>query len=157
MQEISIRRAVEADYDALGQVMFRAIHEGDGPYTAAQRLAWMAAPLQGAEWSARLSAETCFVGTIDNSLCGFMTLTQTGYVDLAFILPEHRGKRLFARLLDKVEDAARQNGIDRLFTHASLMAQPAFARCGFVVDDHETVDRNGEALPRAAMSKSLDL
>lgn len=157
MQQISIRRAVEADYDALGQVMFRAIHEGESPYTMAQRHAWMVAPNAGAGWAERLGRQFVVLGEGVAGPVGFLSLDEKGYVDLAYILPKARGTGLFAELLREIEATARRRGLLHLTTHASLMAQPAFRRCGFGIDHHETVERNGEVLARAAMSKSLDL
>lgn len=149
-----LRRATVADADALGRVMFNAIHEGPSPYTEAQRLAWLPAPNSGAGWADRLAAQHVVLAEAD-MMTGFMTLAPSGEIDLAFILPQARGQGLFARLLARIEAQARETGLTRLTTHASLMAQPAFARCGFVVDGHETVARNGQKLARAAMSKSL--
>ena len=146
-----LRTATAADADALGIVMFRAIHEGPSPYTQAQRKAWLAQPNGGPDWSARLAAQYVVLAEPD-AITGFMTMTPEGYIDLAYILPVARGQGLFSALLSRITDEARKNGLTRLSTHASLMAQPAFARYGFEIDHHETVTRNGETLARAAMS-----
>jgi putative acetyltransferase len=37
----TLRWATEADVDALADVMFAAIREGESPYTEAQRQAWV--------------------------------------------------------------------------------------------------------------------
>ncbi len=149
-----LRIATAADSDPLGVVMFRAIHEGDSPYTKAQRTAWLPKPNSGADWAARLLDQHVLLAQADE-ITGFMSVTQEGYVDLAYILPEVRGQGLFAQLLEQVEAEARGQGAKQLTTHASLMAQPAFQRCGFVIDYQETVARNGQTLARARMCKNL--
>ena len=154
MTKTRLRRATPADFEALGCVMFRAIHEGPSPYSRAQRIAWLAAPNSGADWAERMAAQHVVLGEADE-ITGFMTLTDTGYIDLAYILPAARGRGLFAGLLGGIETEARRIGLTRLTTHASLMAQPAFARHDFAIDHHETVTRNGQRLARAAMSKLL--
>ena len=154
MTETRLRRATPADFDALGIVMFRAIHEGPSPYSRAQRNAWLVAPNCGNDWAQRLAAQHVVLGEGDK-ITGFMTLTDRGYIDLAYILPDARGQGLFARLLGGIEAEAQRRNLTRLTTHASLMAQPAFARHGFAIDHHETVKRNGQSLARAAMSKTL--
>ncbi|WP_439123896.1 hypothetical protein [Marivita sp.] len=40
-QPFTLRFARLEDHDALGMVMFRAVREGDSPYSEAQRAAWM--------------------------------------------------------------------------------------------------------------------
>ena len=51
------RAATQAEYDALGQVMFAAIQSEPSPYNEAERKAWRAEPYTGPEWQARLSAQ----------------------------------------------------------------------------------------------------
>ena len=82
---IELRAMHSGEADALGQVMWDAIHTGLSPYSAAQRHARPAAPQ----------------------------------------------------------------------THASLMAEGAFAASGFRVIGHETVARCGQDLARAQMEKVL--
>ncbi|SHG97903.1 GNAT family N-acetyltransferase [Marivita hallyeonensis] len=154
MTQHPIRTARADDADALGVVMFRAIHEGASPYTEAQRTAWLARPNRGPDWADRLAAQFVVLAAPD-AITGFMTLTPAGHIDLAFILPDARGQGLFAALFARIEAEARRKRILRLTTHASLMAQPAFARQGFAIEHHETIEIQDHRLARAAMSKSL--
>lgn len=150
-----LRRSAPDDFDTLGAIMFRAIREGDSPYTQAQRVAWMPQQNCGAVWAARLAEQVVVLGSQGDTPVGFMTLVGEGYIDFAYILPEARGQGLFAFLLDEIETCATHDGLTRLWTHASLMAQPAFARNGFSVVRHETIARAGQSLRRAEMEKSL--
>lgn len=149
-----IRTATPADFDVLGQIMFEAIHDGDSPYTAAQRRAWLPAPPGGAGWSGKLAAQIVVLSE-DNAPTGFMTLEPGGYLDLAFIHPEARGRGLFRALCQRIEAEARALGLSRLTTHASLLAQRPFAAMGFSVVHHEQVPRGDEWLARAEMTKTL--
>jgi putative acetyltransferase len=96
-----------------------------------------------------------FVADREDVPVGFMTLAKGGYVDLAFLLPAARGQGRFAALLAATECSARQAGAGRLWTHASLMAEPAFARGGFQVMERETIETGGQRLARAKMEKIL--
>jgi putative acetyltransferase len=62
---------------------------------------------------------------------------------------------LFRRLFDMIEDKARSQNEPRLWTHASLMAEPAFAAVGFVVVERQLVPIGDESLERAMMEKFL--
>ena len=152
---IQLRVAVAADYDPLGKLMFDAIHNGPSQYTKAQSNAWAPAPKQGPDWHARLAGQHIILAEQDDALLGFMTIEPGGYVDFAYIRPSAQGSGLFRRLFAAVLEQAQAAGETKLFTHASLMAQPAFAAMGFEIDFHETVDVNGQSLPRAQMTKTL--
>ena len=144
------------DADALGRVMFRAVREGPAPYTEAQRRAWTPDVPGGSEWGAKLAAQTIAVAMGAEGLVGFVTTTPDGEVDLAFLLPEARGHGTFRTLLRMVEDDARASGLRRLTTFASIMAEPAFAACGWQGGAWEVVARGDERLRRRAMHRTLD-
>ena len=88
-------------------------------------------------------------------IVGFMGMTPDGLIDLAFILPEARGKGAFRHLFEIVETMARADGLNRLWTHASLMAQPAFQAMDFSVVEHQIIECGGEKLCRAKMENHL--
>ncbi|MEL6889542.1 MAG: GNAT family N-acetyltransferase [Pseudomonadota bacterium] len=152
---VEIRRAQIDAADALGAVMWDAVHNGRSAYSEAQRRAWVPQVPAGADWAARLRAQRIWVAERDGALVGFVTLAAGGYVDFAFVLARVQGRGVFRALLDCVEAEARADGAARLWTHASLTAQPAFAALGFHVMRHEVVARQGETLRRAVMEKPL--
>lgn len=150
-----IRIGKTDDYTELGELMFDAIHNGPTKYTAEQSHAWAAAPLTGDEWNARLAAKHVIVAERDLALLGFMTIEPGGYIDFAYIRPQAQGTGLFRKLFMHAAAWATNHGETELSTHASLMAQPAFAAMGFTVDYHETVEKDGQSLARARMIKTL--
>ncbi len=153
--DLHLRIADPADYDALGAVMYDAIHNGPTQYTPAQSAAWAPAPRSGPDWAARLAGKTIFLAARGDEVLGFMSIEPGGYVDFAYIRPAAQGSGLFRKLFEAVLGAATAQGESELSTHASLMAQPAFAAMGFEVDHHETVEVEGQSLPRARMTKRL--
>lgn len=152
---MTIRWATEADTSGLAEVFHAAIREGPSPYSQAQRVAWMPARPDPHRFAQRISGLNVVVAERADDLVGFMAVEPAGYIDLAFILHAHRARGLFRRLYQVVEDQARDTGLTRLWTHASLMAQPAFQAVGFSVIQHETIERAGELLPRTEMEKHL--
>jgi len=82
-----------------------------------------------------------------------------GHVDMLYCHPDHAGQGLAGQLLAGVEAHARATGTTRLFTEASELARPVFARAGF-----RLVRRRDFTIPHAggdiaihnyAMEKSL--
>jgi len=160
MTDIIIRQAGAEDFSALGEVMFRAVREQSSPYTESQREAWMPSARSGDVWNARLGAQYVLLAETAGHAIGFMSLAPTearddGYVDFAYILAAARGQGLFRRLYNKIEAKAAAQNRTRLFTHASLMAAPAFAKMGFEFLEKEEVTINGQTLPRFHMSKTI--
>ncbi|UWR29841.1 GNAT family N-acetyltransferase [Sulfitobacter sp. W002] len=152
--EVALRDAAMADHDALGRVMFDAIHHGASAYSAAERAAWLPAPPQGPQWSAKLGGQQVVLAERAGQVIGFMT-RERGYIDLAFIAATAQGQGVFRALYGRVEQAAVAAGEIRLHTHASLMACPAFEALGFRVIAAERVARSGEYLNRFEMEKIL--
>jgi putative acetyltransferase len=135
-------------------VFFAAIREGPSPYSERQRAAWCAQPPEPDAFAARLAPQHVVLAADTARVMGFMSL-EKDYIDLAFILPSCRGRGVFRTLFTAIEAKARARGETRLWTHASLMAQPAFRAMGFEVMHHETVEIEGEYLARARMEKTL--
>jgi len=154
-QDLHLRTGTADDYDTLGELVFDAIRHGPTKYTKAQSLAWAPAPKSGLEWARRLDKQHIIVAQRGDEIIGFMTIEAGGYIDFAYIRPSAQGSGLFRRLFAAVSEWAEARKAPGLSTHASLMAQPAFAAMGFEVDYHETVDVDGQSLPRARMTKSL--
>ncbi|MEL6665965.1 MAG: GNAT family N-acetyltransferase [Pseudomonadota bacterium] len=155
MDDITLRIATANDYDTLGQVMFDAIHNGPTKYTDAQSNAWAPAPRSGPDWADRLSQKDVIIAERGGDALGFMSIEPGGYIDFAYIRPSAQGSGLFRKLFSDVEHRAKASSETELSTHASLMAQPAFAAMGFNVDFHETVEVDGQQLARARMIKTL--
>jgi putative acetyltransferase len=152
-----VRMMKPDDADALGQVMFDAIHHGMSPLTVAERLAWLTVPPRGEQWKRRLAAQDVWVACDMDWICGFMTLDDKGFIDLAFVAAAAQGKGAFSEMYRQIENMARNRPRPpaSLRTNASLMAQPAFAAQGFHVIRHKIIERSGQRLEHAEMEKHL--
>lgn len=147
--------ATPTDHAELADVMFDAVRNGPSKYTPAQRAAWVPERRRGVEWESRLAAKDIAVGRDGGRIIGFMSIEGGGYIDFAFIRPEAQGSGLFRRLFELVEARARAANEARLWVHASLMAQPAFAAVGFSVLEHQNVQIGDQLFQRAMMEKPL--
>ncbi len=76
-------------------------------------------------------------------------------LDFAFIRPSEQRTGIFRRLYESTEKLARQHGERRLWVHASLMAQPAFAAMGFEIVRKETVEIGDQSFERFEMEKQF--
>ncbi len=147
--------ATPTDHADLADVIFDAVRNGPSKYTQAQRAAWVPERRHGEEWAIRLEGQVIAIAREGNRAVGLMSLAAQGYIDFAFIRPEAQGSGLFRRLFDMIEGKALTQNEPRLWTHASLMAQPAFAAVGFSVVEHQIVQIGAEHFKRAMMAKLL--
>jgi putative acetyltransferase len=153
--ERHFRWASKGDDGLLADIMFDAVRNGSSRYTERQREAWVPARRSGPEWTARLQGQEIIVAEQGGRAVGFVSLAAGGYVDFAYIRPEARHSGLFRQLLARIVERAAAKGETRLWTHASLTAEPAFERLGFTVRRREQVVIGEESLDRCEMEMEL--
>ncbi len=82
-----------------------------------------------------------------------------GHLDMLYCHPDHAGQGLGAALLAAIETEACKAGTARLFTEASELSRPVFARAGFTLlhrrDFTLPLGAEGIAMHNYAMEKVL--
>ena len=151
----AFRWATRDDYAGLAEAMFEAIRIGPSRYTERQRERWAPRPRDGVAWVERLDRQEVVLAETAGRIAGFMSLAADGYIDFAYIRPEAQGSGLFRRLYALIEERAAQRGEPRLWVHASLMAEPAFAAVGFETSEPQQVAIGDETFDRFLMEKRL--
>lgn len=151
----SFRWATPDDSDVLADIMFDAVRYGESRYTEEQRRAWVPVRRNGQAWRARLEQQEIVIAEQGGKAVGFMSLADGGYVDFAYIRPEAQHTGLFRQLLQHVVTRANDRGERLLWTHASLMAEPAFAKLGFTIRTRERVQIGEQNFDRCEMEMRL--
>ena len=151
---LSIRPYRPDDLDAVIGIFLGVIREiAAKDYDRAQIEAWARADRDTwAMW--RLSRPT-WVAVVGEKPVGFTDLERDGHLDMMFVHPAHQGVGVATALLERVETAARGQGLARLFTEASITARPFFERRGFRLLAAQIVRVRGQALANFRMEKSL--
>lgn len=154
-ERFSIKPYEPGDAQATIDIFLRAIREvSSKDYSPAQIAAW--AKVDDTEVWARYRASRPTWLAIDGSLpIGFTDLTSDGLLDMMFVAPDYQGKGVATLLLATVESAARRQGLQRIFTEASLTARPFFERRGFAVLTAQQVVKRGQTLANFLMEKML--
>ena len=124
-------------------------------YTAAQRQAWSPEMPDIAPWHERLAGANTLLAEDGDGLAGFMSLTDDGYLDLAFVRADKVGTGIAKTLYDVLTDHARAAGLTVLTKDASHMARRFFQRQGWRVTKEQTQSRRGETLVNYRMSFNL--
>jgi len=153
-------RAFEpGDADRVYEIFYRSVHEvANSRYDKAQIDAWAAGLPDRSKWLPYLIAFYTYLAIDeDGEAVAWISMRADGYIDMLFCLPEAIGRGAAGQLYETVERIAAELGLSQMTAHASLLAQPFFAKRGWKVEKHEIDVRNGVDIPRAKMSKDLGL
>ena len=106
---------------------------GARAYSTAQTEAWAARHLTAERFIARAAKGDLILiaSTASDLPVAYALLEGDGHVDMLYCHPDHAGRGIGTRLLIEVEQAARAAGLSRLYTEASELARPVFARAGY--------------------------
>ncbi|OEC93126.1 MULTISPECIES: GNAT family N-acetyltransferase [unclassified Rhizobium] len=151
----SVRPYEADDAEATIDIFLRAIREvASKDYNPAQIAAW--SKVDDAEkWAQYRASRPTWLAMDGSKPIGFTDLKSDGCLDMMFISPDHQGKGVASLLLATVENAAREQGLQRIFTEASLTARPFFERKGFVVVTAQQVEKRGQIFSNFLMEKTL--
>lgn len=153
---LGIRKYRETDTAQLAALFFDSVRQGTAAhYDRQQREAWAPAVPDVGKWRARLSAMLVFVAEDESGIVGFMTLDESGYIDLAFVRADRIGTGVGSKLYERIEHASRQRGQLTLSSNASKLARPFFEKHGWVVKARQSVEQNGVCLTNYRMEKQL--
>lgn len=126
-------------------IFFRAVREGAaGFYDATQLAAW--APDADPDWATpdKLLEQWCWIAERDGRPVGSMSLDRTGYLDMAFVLPDEMGRGTSTALYETLIAQARSAGLTRLTVLASHLARRFFAKKGWRVSWMQNLVADGQ-------------
>ncbi|MGY5779152.1 GNAT family N-acetyltransferase [Rhizobium sp. LEGMi135b] len=151
----SVKRYEPSDARATIDIFLRAIREvASKDYSPAQIAAW--AKVDDPEiWAQYRASRPTWLAKDGSTPIGFTDLKSDGCLDMMFVSPDYQGKGVAGLLLATVENAARKQGFQRIFTEASLTARPFFERKGFVVVTAQQVEKRGQILSNFLMEKTI--
>ena len=151
-----IRDYVPADVDALIDLFRQAVRRvAIRDYSEAQVKAWAPDMAEREKWVERRASRPTWVAEIDGKVAGFTDLEPDGHVDMMYVHPDFRGRGVANALMAKVEEAAAEQKLGRLYTEASITARPFFEKKGFRVIAPQTVHVRGQDLVNYRMEKFM--
>lgn len=150
--EIHLRGYVTEDLDAVIEVFQRAIREvASRDYDAAQIAAW--SKVDKRSWRPWRLTRPTWVAVLGEKIIGFSDLETDGHLDMMFVHPGHQRAGVASLLLSQVERAAREQGLERIFTEASITARPFFESRCFDLEAQQEVTKRGETFINYRMFK----
>jgi putative acetyltransferase len=156
--KITIRGYERRDAADVADVFYRSAREvALSDYTPEQVKAWVPKRWD-AEHEHKRSGDGRLVLVAEGEsghVIAFIDLEPDGHIDRLYCAPEAAGRGIAARLYSRMEDAARADGITRLFTEASELARRFLERRGFAVLERQDKILRGVAIHNYVMAKTL--
>ena len=138
---------------ALFRDTIRRVNSRD--YSPAQIAACASENIDTESWSERFNGRFVPVAEEAGRLVGFAELEQEGHIERVYVSADHQRRGIGQQLLAAVVAEARDAGIARLFTEASITARPFFEAQGFIVLTPQVVTCRGAEFVNYRMERAL--
>lgn len=153
---MKIRNYQIADTQQIVQLFYDTVHKINiRDYTKAQVDAWAPADIDLEIWIKSLSSKLTFVAEEGDIIAGFGELETNGHIDRFYCHKEFQRKKVGTQILERLEAKAKDLGINKIFTEASITAKPFFENHKFIVIKKQEVERRGEKFINFAMEKNI--
>lgn len=153
---MQIREATAKDLDPILSLFENTIKKiNSRDYSQEQIEVWTASKNKET-WLSKISEQSFYVAFAKNQLIGFSSIDTDGYIDFMYVHHEFQHQGIAKALLLKLQEAASENNIQRVWASVSITAQPFFSRNGFYKYDDEHKSVEDVHFKNALMEKSLD-
>lgn len=157
MNEIVVRKYRADDLLNLVELFRGTVHAVNSKdYTQEQIDAWAPANINAERWGVKLLQHYTVVAEIDNVMCGFADIDDTGYFDHLFVHKDYQGRGIATELVKAIEAFAVQSAVDAITVNVSITAKPFFLKRGYVVVTPQEVEYNGQRFTNYAMKKDIE-
>jgi putative acetyltransferase len=100
--------------------------------------------------------KTRFVAEEDGEIIGFGDYnSETNELSGLYVKPEHSGEGVGQKLLEKLEEDARENGLDRLWCKSTVTARGFYLKHGYELVEETTHEVDSVEMTAFKMEKEL--
>ena len=154
---MDFRAYAASDAEATLVIFLRAVRETAlAHYSPEQVAAWAADSGDLDSWSAARAAVHTQLAIVDGHVAGFTDLNERGYIDMLFVDPDFGRQGIGSALLASMVALARERGLPKLTTFASLTSRPVFERQGFMITGERYFGEGDTAAKTYEMGRVLD-
>ena len=153
---IQIRPFHIADAPQIAQLFHQTVREVNiQHYSPRQVKAWAPDDLNFRNWAEICANRLTYVADDRGIIAGFGELESNGHIDCFYCHKDYQRRGVGRQIYNAIEAQALNLSIDRLFTEASLTAEPFFQQMGFALIQTQQVTCRGETFINYAMEKWL--
>ena len=124
-------------------------------YSREQVKAWSPDDIHFRNWLEICSSRFTYVAEQDLRIIGFGELEASGHVDCFYSHHNYQRQGVGNKIYKAIENKALELNLTRLFTEASITAQPFFIKQGFSIIKEQQVACRGETFKNCLMEKQL--
>lgn len=153
-----IRKFKNSDTEEIMQLFYDTVHRINiRDYSSEQVNAWAPKDMDYEQWSDRLQNKMTYVAEEDGKILGFAELEKTGHIGCFYCHANYQNRGVGTQLLTQLQLTAKNLGIPKLFTEASITARPFFEHKEFRVITPQEVERRGMKFINYVMEKDIQL
>lgn len=156
---INIRNGRVGDAEELSALFHASVTQISAKYYSDEQVrAWSPAEPDPARFATRvIDGRTLLVATDpDGSILAYGDLEANGHIDHLYARPDAAGTGVAQLVYDRLEQAARESSIARLFVEASEPASRFFEKRGFQIVERNDFELAGVAIHNYKMEKLLN-
>lgn len=156
---IQIRNGRVEDAEELAALFHASVRQVAAQhYSDEQVCAWSPAKPEPERFVMRVTdGRTFLVATdADGSILAYGDLEANGHIDHLYARSDAAGTGVARMVYDRLEQAAHESGIDRLFVEASEPASRFFAKRGFEIQERNDFELAGVPIHNFRMEKLLN-
>ncbi len=125
-------------------------------YTPEQIMAWAPDEVDQKFWARRLNRYTTLVARTDDGIVGFGVLSPTANIEMLYVHKDHQLEKTGTDILNELEKKAREMGMKKLTTQASITASSFFEKMGYKTVAKQKQLLRGVSLEGYSMAKNLE-
>ena len=154
-----IREFQSFDVNQIIPLFYETVHSVNAvDYSIEQLNAW--APIDELEfklenWRESLSNNFAYVAEINDKIIGFCDMDCNGHLNRLYIHKDFQKQGIATALLHMIESKAKEMGLYKINTEASITAKPFFEHHGYQVINSQIVERRNVLLINYKMIKKL--
>ncbi len=153
-----VREFKISDTEEIMHLFYDTIHRINiRDYSSEQVDAWAPKDMNYAQWSEQLQSKMTYVAEEEGKIIGFAELEKTGHIGCFYCHADYQSRGVGTRLLNQIQLTAKNLGIQKLFTEASITARPFFECLGFRVITPQEVERRGMKFINYVMEKDIGI
>ena len=152
---ITIRKYKPGDCTAMVKLFYDTVHKINAKdYTKEQLNVWAKESVDLEIWNSSFLNHNTLIAEINGEIVGFADMDNTGYLDRLYVHKDFQRRGIAAALVNGLEKYAKEAGISRFETYASITARPFFEKQGYTVVAENQIIRDGITLVNYKMVKS---
>jgi putative acetyltransferase len=153
---IWLRPAVESDIPAIGSLYSETVRNVNSKdYSPEQVEVWSLSGDDQPRWRKSIAEQYFIVAEINGIITGFSSIDPEGYLDFMYVHKDYQRMGVAKALLDEIEQKAREQENNLIYSHVSITARGFFEKHGYKHIKDLNDPYKGVVFTNALMEKQL--